>query len=67
MQSAVVFHRMPRSLSRSLVTRPEAISRSRMVLVMALVGRNLSPFTQVAYLAITSGALGGGAEGVKGA
>ena len=41
------------------------MSRSRMVLVMALVGRKLSPFTQVAYLAITSEALGEGVEGAK--
>ena len=63
MQSAVVFHRMPRWFKRSLVTRPEAISRSRMVLVMALPGRKLSPFTQVAYLASTSDSLGGASGG----
>lgn len=41
------------------------MSRSRMELVMALVGRKLSPFTQSEYLAITSEALSGGVEGGK--
>jgi len=41
------------------------MSRSRMVLVIALVGRKLSPFTQVAYLARTSVSLYGASDGAN--